>query len=102
LNLFLKLLGYRPRKYSGDGLSVEIKSLVREGILVIYKRSGMSLNLIGERTGRKWETLQVEVPRKDDVAQVSQIAADLERAFRAMDYEYDISSGLETLARSKK
>jgi len=102
LNSLLKLLGYRARKHSGDGFSVEIRSLVREGILVIYTRSGMSLDLVGERTGRKWETIQVEIPRKDDMAQVLQIAADLKSAFRAMNYEYDIVSGLETLARSKK
>lgn len=102
MSSLLKLLGYRPRKYSGDGFSVEIQSLVREGVLVIYRRPNMSLDLVGERTGRKWGRIQIEVPENDGMTRVSQIALDLEAAFKAMDYEYDISSGLEILARSQK
>jgi hypothetical protein len=96
-----RLLGYRSRTYSSDDFSVQIKSLKREGVLVTYVRDGTRLDITGERTGRKWEAVQLSIPKEVEMGQIAQIASDLETAFQAMDYEYDITSGLQTLARSK-
>jgi hypothetical protein len=81
---------------------VRIKSLVREGIAVTYERQGMSLVLIGEHTGRKWEELQVSLPTKIENAEASQIALDIETAFKELKYKYVITQGLKTLAKSEE
>jgi len=99
--LLLELLGYRRRRYRGDGFSVQIKSKVREGISVIYKRHGVTLDLRGERTGKGWKGIQVSIPREIETAEACQIASDVETALRGMDYEYVIVRGPETLAKSK-
>jgi hypothetical protein len=101
LSFLPKLLGYRPRKYRDDQFSVQIKSMAREGVAVFYKRNEVSLELKGERTGSKWEGIQVIIPSEVEITRVPQMAQDLETALRAMDYEYVIVRGLETLAKSK-
>jgi hypothetical protein len=98
----LRVIGYRRRKYNGHGFSVQIKSEVREGVSIVYKRHEVSLVLKGERTRRKWEGIQVSIPMDVERAQASQVVLDLKTAFGEMDYEYDIARGLETLARSRQ
>ena len=92
MNWLFKLLGYREREYRGDGFSVRIESIVREGISVIHTRNGTSLNLMGERIGKHWEGIEVHIPPELDTTQTSQIVHDLETAFQAMQYGYVIAS----------
>jgi len=91
VNWLLKLLGYRDREYLGDAFSVRIEPIMREAVAVIYARRGTSLNLSGERVGRKWGGIEVYIPEDVASAQVPQIVRDLETAFVAMRYGYVIA-----------
>jgi hypothetical protein len=86
VNWLLKLLAYRDRNYRGDDFSVRIESIHREAVSVVHTRHRTSLNLSGERIGRKWEGIEVHIPPEVDAAQVSQIVRDLETALGAMRY----------------
>jgi len=97
-----EMLGYRRRTYTDDEFSVQIKSMHREGISVSYKRQGTTLDIRGERTDKKWEGLQMSISEEIVRDRAEQIALDLEKAFREMNYEYTIIQGLKTLATSKK
>jgi hypothetical protein len=102
MKAWLRALGFRRQKYSSHIFSVEIKTMVRGGVSIVYKREGITLELGGERTGRNWERIQVSIPLDIDLTQASQVARDLVTALNEMNYEYDITRGLETLARSKR
>ena len=63
----------------------------REVVYVIHTRQGTSLNLDGQRIGRKWEGIEVFIPHEVEAARAPQIVRDLEAAFQAMDYGYVIT-----------
>jgi hypothetical protein len=92
MNRLLKLLGYRDCEYHGDHFRVYIESRVREGVTVIYTRDGATLNLSGERIGRKWEGIEVQISQEVESSRAAQIARDLETAFKAMRYDYVIAA----------
>jgi len=96
MNRLLKLLGYRDRIYRGDEFSVRIKPGVRELVSVIHMRDGNSLDLQGERIGKKWEGIEVRMPQEVEPGRISQIARDLEAAFQAMGYGYLITASAGT------
>jgi hypothetical protein len=102
LTLLLEMLRYRRRTYIGEGFSVRIRSMVREGVSVSYKRQDMTLDIKGDRTGKNWEQLQLSIPEEIGRTKAIQIALDLETAFIEMNYQYAITQGLETLRKSKK
>lgn len=91
MNWLLKVLGYRDREYRGDDFSVRIEPIFREVVTVIHNRQGKSLNLSGERIGKKWEGIEVHMPPDVDAAQIPQVVCDLEIAFQAMQYGYVIA-----------
>jgi len=91
VNWLLKLLGYRDREYRGDDFFVRIEPIVREAVSVIHTRRGNSLNLSGERIGKKWEGIGVHIPPEVDGTQIPQLVRDLETAFQAMQYGYVIA-----------
>ena len=104
MNWLLKKLGYRDRQYHGSDFSVRIEPMGREAVDVIHTRQGASLNLDGQRIGRKWEGIAVYIPREVDAERASQIAHDLEAAFQAMDYGYEIArlSEIETVPETER
>jgi hypothetical protein len=104
MNWLLKLLGYRDLKYRGNDFSVRIKTTVREGVSVLYMREGMSLNLSGERIGRKWEGIEMHIPPEVGAGQTPQIVRDLETAFGAMRYGYVIArkTGIEVVPEAER
>jgi hypothetical protein len=104
MNWLLKMLGYRDRDYHGDQFSVRIDPQIREGVSVIYTRSGISLTLSGERIGRKWEGIEVHVPGDLDSEQAVQVARDLEAAFMGLGYDYVIArkTGIETVPEPER
>jgi hypothetical protein len=57
----------------------------------LFTRHEASVNLSGERIGRKWEGIEVQIPQEVESAQVPQIVRDLETAFGAMRYGYVIA-----------
>jgi hypothetical protein len=91
MNWLLERLGYREREYRGDDFSVRIEPIVREGVSVIHTRHGASLNLRGERIGRKRDAIEVHIPPDVEAAQLPQIVRDLETAFGALRYGYVIA-----------
>jgi hypothetical protein len=84
MNWLLRLLGYRDHEYRGDDVSVRIELVGRECVSVIHRRQGTSLNLSGDRIGRKREAIELHIPQDVEAAQVPQIVRDLETAFVAM------------------
>jgi hypothetical protein len=104
VNWLLKLFGYRDRNYRGDDFSVRIESIHREVVSVVHTRRRTSLNLSGERIGRKWEGIEVHIPLEVEAAQVSQIVRDLETAFRAMRYGYVIArkAGMDIVPEAER
>jgi hypothetical protein len=91
MNWLLRLLGYRGREYRGSGFSVRIDPVFREAVSVIYTARDNTLNLSGERVGKRWEGVDVLLPDNLENTQVTQIVHDLEVAFAALRYEYVIS-----------
>ena len=87
----LRLLGYRDREYHRHDFCVRIETVVREIVSINHMREGISIELRGMRIGRKWEGIEVHIPEQVDPTRVSQIARDLESAFRAMRYGYVIA-----------
>lgn len=104
MNWLLKLLGYRDREYRGGDFSVRIEPIHREVVSVVHKRQGSTLNLAGERIGEKWEGIEVHIPQEVDPRQASQIAGDVEVAFRAMGYGYVIgrSAGTDVVPETER
>jgi hypothetical protein len=104
MNWLLNLLGYRGRGYRGDDFSVRIEPIFRELISVIYTRQGESLKLGGERIGKKWEGIDVQLPANVDDAQVAQIVRDLETAFVALRYGYVIArkAAVDTVSETER
>ena len=104
MNWLLKKLGYRDRQYHGSDFSVRIEPMGREAVYVIHTRQGASLNLDGQRIGRKWEGIAVYIPRGVEAERASQIAHDLEAAFQAMGYGYQIArlSEIETVPETER
>lgn len=90
MNWLLKTLGYRDSEYRAGNLHVRIRTIAREVVSVIHTRQEISLNLDGQRIGRKWEGIEVHVPQDVGVEKASQIAFDLEAAFQSMGYGYVI------------
>jgi hypothetical protein len=91
MNWLLKLFGHRAREFRGDAFSVQIKPIFREAVSVIYTRPDKALNLGGERIGRKWQGISVQLAADLEESQVAQIARDLEAAFIALQYGYVIT-----------
>jgi len=91
MNWLLKLFGHRAREYRGVDFSVRIKPIFREAVSVIYTRQDKTLNLGGERIGRKWQGLSVQLAADLEESQVAQIVRDLEAAFIALQYGYVIT-----------
>jgi hypothetical protein len=104
VNWLSKRLGYRDRNYRGDDFSVRIESIHREVVSVVHTRHQTSLNLSGERIGRKWEGIEVHIPPEVEAAQVSQIVRDLESAFGAMRYGYVIArkAGMDIVPEAER
>lgn len=104
VNWLLKLLGYRDNEYRGSDFSVRIESLIREGVSIVHTRQATTLNLSGERIGRKWEGIEVHIPQDVGPAQVTQIVRDLEIAFLAMRYSYVIArnTGIDVVPETER
>lgn len=102
MNWLLKKLGYRERKprrgreYRGADFFVRMEPRFRELVSITYQREGSTLNLDGERIGKRWEGVSVKIPKQVDAARVPQLVADLETAFRAMGDDYVIYRSLGT------
>ncbi len=84
----LEMLGYRRNTYRGSDFSVRVKPRVREGVSITYQRAGAKVELLGERYGKGWNGIQTRIPYGTEGAQAAQMAADLETAFREMNYEH--------------
>ncbi len=78
-------------EYRGSDFSVRIKPGSRELVTVIHTREGTVLSLGGERIGKKWQGISVHIPQEVEAARASQIGRDLETAFRALRYGYEIA-----------
>jgi hypothetical protein len=91
MNWLLKLFGHRAREYRGDAFSVRIKPIFREAVSVIYTRRDKTLNFGGERIGRKWQGISVQLAADLEESQVAQIVRDLETAFVALQYGFVIT-----------
>jgi hypothetical protein len=104
LNWLLELLGYRGREYRGDDFSVRIEPIFREVVSVIYTRQGKGLQLGGERIGKKWEGIEVQLPRTLEDGQVAQVVRDLETAFARLRYGYVIArkTGVDTVPEPER
>jgi len=63
MNWLLRLLGYRDHEYCGEDFSVRIELVGREGVSVIHRPQGTSLNLSGDRIGRKREAIELHIPQ---------------------------------------
>jgi len=87
----LKAFGYQGREYRGDGFRVRIDPVVREAVSVIYTHHGTKLKLGGERIGKKWEGISVQIPQEIDGERLAQIVVHLEIAFRSLGRGYVIS-----------
>jgi hypothetical protein len=90
MNWLRKLLGYHGNEYYGSDFSVRIEQGFREVVSIFYTRGGTAHKLGGERIGKKWEGISIHIPHAVEAAWASQIARDLEIAFRAMRYGYEI------------
>lgn len=86
MNWLFKFLGYRESEYRGDDFSVRVEPILREAVSLIHTRHGASLNLSGERIGKKWQGIEVHLPAHVEPAQVPPIVRDLETAFGALRY----------------
>jgi hypothetical protein len=104
MNWLLRLLGYRDREYSGNDFSVRIELVGREGVSVIHRRQGTSLNLSGDRIGRKREAIELHIPQDVEATQIPQIVRDIETAFVAMRYGYVIArkAGIDIVPGSEQ
>lgn len=104
MNWLLKKLGYRDRQYHGSDFSVRIEPMGREAVYVIHTRQGTSLNLDGQRIGRKWKGIAVYIPHEVEAERASQIAHDLEAGFQAMGYGYVIArlGEIETVPETER
>ncbi len=91
MNWLGKILGYRDREYRGNDFSVRIEPIMREVVSVSHTRNGAKLHMDGERIGKKWEGIGVNIPPEVESARVSQIVSDLQTAFEEMRYEYMIA-----------
>lgn len=91
MNWLFRRLGLREREYRGDDFSVRIEPVFREAVSVVHTREGKRLSLSGERIGKKWEGIQVQIPPEGDAKQMQQVVRDLETAFQALRYEYLIA-----------
>ena len=102
MNWFLKLIGYKDRKYQGTEFSVRIKPVFREVLSVLYERGPVLLNLNGEYIGK--EGIQVHIPEEFEITKAMQIAKDLETAFESMEYGYLIvrSTGTELVSENEQ
>ena len=90
MNRLLKLLGYRDLKYRGNDFSVRIKPTVREGVSIIYTRQGNDLNLIGERTGRQWQDIEVLIHSEVEITEAPKRPL-LSNCFGTMPYGHVIT-----------
>ena len=104
MNWLLELLGYRGREYREDDFSVRIEPIFREVVSVIYTRQGKGLQLGGERIGKKWEGIEVQLPPTLEGAQVAQVVRDLETAFVRLRYGYVIArkTGVDTVPEPER
>ncbi len=104
MNRLFKLLGFRDREYRGDGFCVRVEPIFREVISVIHARDGTNLKLSGQRTGRKWEGIEVLIPQELDAARVPQVVGDLETAFHAMRTGYVIvrKAGIDVVPETER
>lgn len=110
MNWLLQKLGYRERKprrgreYHGADFFVRMEPIFRELVSITYKREGNTLNLEGERIGKRWEGVSLKIPKQLDAARVPQVVADLEAAFRAMGDDYVIyrSMGTDTVPETER
>jgi len=104
MNWLLRLLGYRDHEYCGDDFSVRIELVGREGVSVIHRRQGTSLNLSGDRIGRRREAIELHIPQDVQATPVPQIVRDLETAFVAMGYGYVIArkAGIDIVPESEQ
>lgn len=104
MNRLFKLLGYRGREYRGVDFVVRIEPIHREAVSVTHTRDGASLNMEGERIGKRWGGIEVHIPQEVEPARVPQIAGDLETAFLALGYGYVISRslGVESVSENER
>jgi len=104
MNWLLRRLGYRDQEYRGSDFRLRIEPTGREGLYVAYERAGKRSYWDGERIGRKWEGIAVQIPEEVHSEQLPQIVRDLETAFTAMDYGYVIGrkAGVEIVSESER
>ena len=91
MNWLLKAFGYRGREYRGSDFRVRIDPIVREAVSVIYTYQGLKLNLGGERIGKKWEGISVQIPQYIDGEKLARIVTHLETAFQSLGHGYVIA-----------
>jgi hypothetical protein len=91
MNWLRKVLGHRGREYRGADFSVRIEPIMREAVSVIHSYEGTTLNLDGERIGKKWEGIEVHIPQEVNGEKTAHIVSHLEAAFQALGYGYVIA-----------
>ena len=80
----------KRREYQGQGFSVSVVSLAPELVKVIHQRETTTLALGAERTP-DLSTLRVQIPQDVCPKYARQVAGDLQSAFAAMGYPYEIA-----------
>lgn len=84
-------LGGRRDDYRGDDFSLRIEQGFREIVTVVLTRNETTHKLEGERIGKRWQGIGIVLPSEIDAADVPQVVADLETAFKALRCDYVIS-----------
>ena len=104
MHWLLKIFGYRAREFRGDDFSVRIKPVFREAVSVIYTREGKMLTFGGERIGRRWEGIALQLSPDLGDSELAQIVRDLETAFLALRYGYviDRKIAVDTVPESER
>ena len=104
MNRFLKLLGYRGRKYRGTNFNVRIEPIFREEVRVIYETDEKAWSFGGQYIGKRWQGIGIVIPQEIDPSHASIIASRLTEALAAIGYGYVIDHALdiETVSQNEK
>ncbi|MCU1286636.1 MAG: hypothetical protein JWO13_2986 [Acidobacteriales bacterium] len=97
MNRFLRLLGYRDRKYRGTDFNIRIESISHEALSVTYETDEKTLYFSAGYIGRRSQPtgIGVDIPPEIEHAQAKAIAVRLIEAFNHMGYGYYISHKLD-------
>ena len=97
-------LGGKRGEYHGDDFSLRIDQGFREIVTVVLTRNETTRKLEGERIGNRWQGISIVLPPEVVDADVPQVVADLETAFKGLRYGYVISRivAVETVSEAEQ